>query len=126
MRKSFFILASIILLLTGCSGGPSDSQISDALESSIKEELNASFKAAQSFGGKGAAKMMRAMMGGVDPESLSISGLKSEDMKETDKGDYITKISYDVEMGDKKERGNARVTLTEVDGNWKIIGIEKL
>lgn len=114
-----------IMLLAGCSGGPSDRQIAEAMEQKMKTEITQQLETMKAIGGQKGVDMAQTM-DIPDPEKIAIEELSSEDMIKSDNGDYTAKITFTTVVGDKKGTGHARITLSEVDGDWRVVSLEEM
>lgn len=125
MKTKFLTAVMITLLITGCSGGPSESVLADLLQSSVRDDLKSRMSAMTFFGGD-AAKKVAKDMGIPDPETIIVSDLNIQDQNKKDNGDYVSKITYVVSDGKDEKKFSSRITTTEVDGKLKIISSEDL
>jgi hypothetical protein len=123
------IVLSLVLvsgLISGCSVGPSESDIESALQESAREEMSQQLKAMEALGGGEAAAAVKSMLKLPDPETITVTKLKVEDKFEKDNGDFIVKATFILNTAGEKIPSSARVTLTEIDGGWKVIHVENL
>lgn len=109
--------------LVGCGGGPSDRQMGDAFEVAIKEELTQQIEGLVAFTGNRRAP---GRMGLPDPDSASVSDLKSEEMRRLENGDYSAKVIFVRKIGRESERIQGRATFTRLEGKWLLTEFEDL
>lgn len=120
MKKNKIIISSLALFstfLAACSSGPSESDISAAIERQLTEEM------------KQQAKVMKAlntflpgsMQTSTDQISVSVKDLVIEDQQEQENGDFVSKVTMVVVNGDETKKMSMRVTTSEVDGQLKIL-----
>lgn len=128
MRK--MLLVTIFVALTaGCSGGggPSESQIKDSLESRFRGEMQDQIDMLVSLQGERGRKEALSMWGVSDTSEITVTSFSAEDIRELENGDYSAKVVYVRRVGDhENKKATDRVKMTEVEGEWKIIGIESL
>jgi hypothetical protein len=94
------ILAIALLLLASCGGGPSNREVTAALMAAF-------------------------------PTTTLVDGVRTEDVTKLENGDYAVKISYSTKggsgpLGDPPGHYAFRMTMTKIDGRWKIIRTELL
>ena len=105
------------LLLTACSGGPSNSDIEDALKESAVASMEAVAKLNSQMG-----KLFGQKAKEFDPNSIEIDVTSVDNMKETDDGAYTATVTVEMEMEvdgkTESEKSVVQVTMREADGNW--------
>lgn len=124
MKHSLFFLTLLsCFLLSGC-GRPSNDDITKAVQVYDRAELQKQLdKLALSAPGVGnvAIKMSLPL-----PKELTVTHLKTSHITKNDKGDYVTTISYVLQVGDEKQKMVEKITLTKIKDGWKVIASEPL
>ncbi len=105
-----FAVVLSVVALTGCSDGPSNSEVMD----SIIAQQNKQMEMLQAIGGKDAAKMLRSMVPAI--ESVDV-----QDCEEVRKGTYRCSVevetSFDGEVSSEVSSANFA---QRKDGSWTI------
>jgi len=143
--KHIFSIAMVFLMagVTGCSSGPSESELQELIYKTGKAPLQAIWDMTQksnavmdkglgalglngaSEGGHGAGFLEALKVPGLaDPDTYQIIDLSIEDSFENDKGDYVVKTTYVTVYGDKKEMLTQRITLMKTKDSWRILSAE--
>lgn len=125
--KKLLLFATLVIFLTGCGSGPTDKDIKGALENKMRSELQQQIETMIGILGKTPQDVAKSI-GLPDPKDIYIDALKSEELKKIDNGDYVAKVTFTTHIRDKKEEkeSSVRVTMTEVQGKWKILNLEDL
>jgi len=132
-----------MLFLTGCTGGPSESELQELIYKSGKAPLQAIWDMTQEskaqmdkvFGAFGLnaagateheAGLLNAMKmpSLANPDTYQIIDLSIEDSFENDKGDYVVKTTYTTVYGDEKQTLTQRITLMRAKDTWRILSAE--
>ena len=127
MLRTLLLLVAF-LVVAGCSGGGlSDSEIQGALQnyytSSVQDQID---QMTDLFGEKRAKETVFSANGIQDLSELEVKLLSVEDVRELDNGDQIAKVVYTFPHGKSGEKLAERLTLTELEGHWKVIKREVL
>ncbi|HYG86148.1 MAG TPA: hypothetical protein VD978_07800 [Azospirillum sp.] len=119
--------ASVLLmtaLLTACGGGPGDGDLQDAVEAAVKADLQRVANTGKVFGALAGDRSIGESQ--FNPDAIRIRNLTAEDKRKIESGDYVVKVAFDAWNGALVQRSSARLTVTKVDGKWKVINFEKL
>lgn len=127
MRRTFLLLVAF-LGVAGCSGdGPSDSEIQSALQnyytSTVQDQID---QMTSLFGEKRAKETVFSANGIHDLSDLEVTSLSVEDVRALDNGDQLAKVVYTMRHGKSKEKLAERLTLTQLEGHWRVIKREVL
>ena len=121
------LLAVVLALgLAGCSSGPGDADVQNALQTSLRTQVQEQLNVMNALGGKSASEAAQAMLGMPKPEDILVEDMDVEDDQEQENGDHVVKATFVTKVGEKSEKSSARITLTKVSGEWKITAMEKL
>lgn len=127
--RNLLLIATCMALLAACSTGaegPSESEIRATLERKYRTDLQEMIDWMVSMRGESGRQTALSMEGVSDPAEISIIDLKAEDVRELGNGDFSAKVVYVKRKGTLEEKKTARITLTELQGEWKVIGMEML
>jgi len=140
--KKYLIIITMVFL-TGCSSGPSESELQELIYKTGKAPLQTIWDMTQkssalmgkslgalglngaSRGGHGASFLESLKVPALpNPDTYQIIDLSIEDSFENDKGDYVVKTTYTTVYGDKKETLTQRITLMKTKDSWRILSAE--
>lgn len=126
MTRLFFVVLALTLALTGCGGGPGDKVVKTGLEKKLYAAVMQEYEMQKLLSGWGGNKNI-----GETPtqEDIKIDYLNTESHQKLDNGDYTLKATFDFENkknGKKSEKISVRLTMSEVDGEWKIVKEEAI
>ena len=125
MMKRVMAAVFLPVLLAACSmgGGPGEGQIKNALQKDYRDGLQDRLGSMASLlGEKRAREGIASAEGTADPEQVTIDPFQAEDIRELENGDFTAKVIYTVHMGDEyKFDKTERITLTKLQGQWKVI-----
>jgi len=120
MVKKVIVVFLASFLLMACSGGPSESELSAAMERSIRSRVKERLVNASYMRRK---EMKR--QGILSPENMVVKKLTLEEQTEKENGDYVSKIMVSILAGNKEGKPfSLMVTTTVVDGELKILESE--
>jgi hypothetical protein len=77
-------------------------------------------------GEKRATEAVFSNYGISDLSDVELDKFSLEDLRELENGDYLAKTVYTLQRGDNEDKRAARLTLTRLEGQWKVIGKEFL
>lgn len=119
------IIISIVLALfiAGCSSGPTETELNNALTKFSKAALQVNWDNLQRMSSY-LPKEQIEKMGAVNPDNFKIIDLSIEESHENDKGDYVVKTTYTVVMGKKKQTDSRQYTLTRQNDSWSIVSAQ--
>ncbi|MHA7816323.1 MAG: hypothetical protein ACX93N_07600 [Pseudohaliea sp.] len=127
MIRKLQVLAAFAVL-SGCAGGgPGESEIEDALQrdyvAGVEEQLQ---RITRMVGEERAKEAVFSQHGISSLSDLQVTELSVEDVRETGTGDYLAKTVYTLRRGDREQERAARLTLTQLEGEWRLIDKEFL
>jgi hypothetical protein len=118
MKHSLIFLTLLSCFLLSSCGRPSNDDITKAVQAYDRAELQKQLdKLALSSPGVGnvAIKMSLPL-----PKELTVTHLKTSHITKNDKADYVTTISYVLQVGDEKQKMVEKITLTKTKDGWKV------
>ncbi|MDD2934057.1 MAG: hypothetical protein PHO76_09255 [Methylotenera sp.] len=134
MTRLFFVVLGLTLALTGCGGGPGDSDVKTAIEKKIfigaqqryeiEEMTNRSLNKLREMRGQAIVTTEAPKQ-----EDIKIDYINIEDKKELENGDYTLKVTIavkDVKKDKTSEKISARLTMSHVDKEWRIVKEEPI
>ncbi len=130
--KKLLMTAVLVFLFFGCSSGPSDTDMKNAIQNKMRIEIqqtvNRMNALAQAFGQEVHEFAKSMGMELPSPEDISISIVSSEELREMDNGDYTAKVIFKTKLKGKDEQPKmvARLKMTQVDGKWKALDVQEL
>ncbi|HEY1058218.1 MAG TPA: hypothetical protein VGE55_05760 [Limnobacter sp.] len=124
--KTHYMAVVLALGLFGCSGAPGDSDVQTALQTTLRTQVQEQMNVMSALGGKSASEAAQSMLGMPKPEDIHIEDMDVSDAQKQENGDYVVKANFTTKVGEKKEKSAAKLTLSKVNGQWKISGMEKL
>jgi hypothetical protein len=104
MNSKIISLIIVVLLLTGCSDAPNESALAEIIQSSVREQLTAELSAMSMFGGEKIANSVAKSMGIPDPNTVFVKNVKIDDQTKKENGDYISKVTYVVSVGNEAKK----------------------
>lgn len=124
VKCRFILLVTLsCFLLSGC-GGPSNDEITKAVQDydriALKKELD---KLALSSPGVGNIAIKMSL---PSPKELIVTKLKASRVVKNEQGNYVTTVSYVLQVGDDKKDMVEKITLTKIKDDWKVIASEPL
>ena len=127
MLRTHLLLVAF-LVVAGCSGGgPNDSEIQGALQNyytyAVQDQID---QMTSLFGEKRAKETVFSANGIHDLSDLEVKSLSVEDVRALDNGDQRAKVVYTMRHGKSEEKLAERLTLTQLEGHWKVIKREVL
>ncbi|MFN4329113.1 MAG: hypothetical protein ACK4FF_09565 [Limnobacter sp.] len=124
--KKLAIIVALAFGLAGCSSGPGDADVQTALQTKLRDQVQEQMNVMNALGGKSATEAAQALLGMPKPEDIEIQNMDVDEATKQDNGDYVVKATFKTKVGDKVEPSAARLTLTKLNNEWKVVAIEKL
>lgn len=123
--KCRFVLSVALscFLLSGCDG-PSNDDITKAVQAYDRIELQKQLdKLALSSPGVGNVAIKMSL---PEPKELVVTHLKTNRVVKNTQGDYVTTVSYVLQVGKEKQTMVEKITLTKTKNGWKVTASEPL
>jgi hypothetical protein len=129
--RTLLLAALAAVLMAGCDsggdvGGPGADQIRDTLEQKYRADLQEMVDWMGSMRGDEGRQAALAAEGVSAPSEILVSDLQVQRMRALSNGDFVAKVVYVKRNGSLEMSKTARITLTQVRGDWKVIGMEML
>jgi hypothetical protein len=134
MTRLFFVVLALTLALTGCSGGPGDSDVETAIEKKlfigvqqmyeIEEMMNKSMNKLREMRGQAIVTKEAPKQ-----EDIKVDYINIEDKQKLENGDYSLKVTFTVKderSGKTSEKNSIRLTMSHVDKEWRIVKEEPI
>ena len=118
--KRIIPLVLAAFLVTGCSGGPSEPELTVAFEQQFTEQMQKQADAMKMM----SAFVPESMKAALEPAKVSVQELMIEEQTEKENGDFVSKVTMLLVSGDKEQKISMRITTTVADGQLKIIDSE--
>lgn len=127
MIKKIIPLVLVSMLMAGCSGGPSESDLSTVIEKEAKDSLPKQIEAIRpvaAFSPDMEKEVIR-MTGLLDPKTKLVKEIKIEEQTKKENGDFVSKVTMVLFTGNEDKKVSMRITTTVVDGQLKTIPAEE-
>ena len=125
-RLAFLFL--LVLPLIACSNGPDANDAKPLLQKSFYDQQVSALKGiTENFSKEVVEEYKRASNSPSKLADVEIMNLKLEDVVKQNNGDYILKATFNVKLtGQEGGRVSSRLTMTKVDGKWKLLNRERI
>jgi len=119
-------LVLVSILAAGCSGGPSESELTTVIEKETKDSLPKQIEAMKPLAALSpdVEKEVVRMTGLLDPKSRLVKEIKIEEQTKKENGDFVSKVTMVLFTGKEDKKVSMRITTTVVDGHLKTIPSE--
>lgn len=129
MRRLLFTVL-LAALTAGCApsseGGPSAAEIQQVLEAKYRSDLQGMVDWMGSMRGEQGRQAALAAEGVADPSEIAVVDLRVDEMRALSNGDFRAKVLYRKRNGSAEQPKAARVTLSQVQGQWQVVGMDIL
>jgi hypothetical protein len=130
MRRLWFTVL-LAALTAGCApgseeGAPSAAEIQQVLETKYRTDLQEMVDWMGSMRGEQGRQAALAAEGVSDPSEIAVLDLKVDQMRALSNGDFRATVLYRKRNGSDEQHKSARVTLTQVKGRWRVVGMDIL
>jgi len=127
MIKKIVPLVIASILAAGCSGGPSESELTTVIEKEAKDSLPKQIEAMKPLAAfsPDIEKEVTRMTGLLDPKSKLVKEIKIEEQTKKENGDFVSKVTMVLFTGNEDKKVSMRITTTVVDGHLKTIPAEE-
>ena len=128
MRLARMTAVAGLLMLWGCGGGgPSESEVESAVLRDYLDGIEKQLSSVSAMvGEKRATEAVFSNYGISDLSDVGLDAFSLEDLRALDNGDYLAKTVYTLRRGDNQDKRAARLTLTRLEGQWRVIDKEFL
>lgn len=127
MIKKIVPIVLVSILMAGCSGGPSESELTTVIEKEAKDSLPKQIEAMKPLAAfsPDIEKEVTRMTGLLDPKSKLVKEIKIEEQTKKENGDFVSKVTMVLFTGNEDKKVSMRITTTVVDGHLKTIPAEE-
>lgn len=119
--RNLFIFLAPLILLAACSGAPNESNIKNAISTKMEQFL------ASKLNNPVVGRVLKKRLGISSPEDISIkiTNFESKNLHQLDNGNWRLRTTFTAVTGGRKKTSSAQLTLSKLNGKWKIVGMNK-
>jgi hypothetical protein len=128
MRQLLFTLL-LAAVAAGCArveGGPDAAQIRETLERKYRTDLQEMVDWMGDMRGEEGRQAALAAEGVADPSEIAVVDLQVAHMRALSGGAFRAEVTYVKRNGNTEQQKIARITLSQLEGKWQVIGMDIL
>lgn len=119
--RCFALVAATLLILTGCSDSPSDSDIRQAIEARVHAEVQKQIDLFEQMDVE--PKVLEAMGGIPSTDDIYIRDLKVDSLSQDAAGDFVGEVSFVTHIGDQAWNYSGAIKMQRIQGEWQVSDI---
>jgi len=116
--RLFALITLALVMLTGCSDSPSESDIKRAIEDRMHAEVEKQIDLLEQM--DVGPEVLEAMGGMPSTDEVYIEALEVKELTQNEEGDYVGEVNFVTHIGDQTQNFSGPIKMQRVEGEWQV------